>query len=174
MSDYSALKATIDANITDNGHGDITGPVLNAVLNEMVDVLGEGGGANLTGYVSVASIADLPEVGEPTLGYLIGTNLYLYVGEGGDTLLGKYQNCGQFRGPQGQQGQQGENAIGFEDVATQEDGTIVITLSDGNTITIDLNHDHPQYPKYQLLADEAAYQALATKDSDTLYLIPEV
>lgn len=121
MSDYSALKATIDANITDNGQGDITGPVLNAVLNEMVDVLGEGGGgANLTGYVSVASIADLPEVGEPTLGYLIGTDLYLYVGEGGDTAGGKYQNCGPFRGPagangangaegpQGPQGEQGE------------------------------------------------------------------
>lgn len=170
MSDYSALKATIDANITDNGHGDITGPVLNEVLNEMVDVLGEAGG-NLSGYVSVPSVQDLPEVGEPTLGYLVGTDLYVYVGTGGDTLDGKYKNCGPFRGPAGPQG---ENAIGFEDVASQEDGTMVITLSDGNTITIDLNHDHTQYPKYQLLASEAEYEALTTKDSDTLYLIPEV
>ena len=111
MSDYSALKATIDANITDNGVGAITGPVLNEVLNEMVDVLGEGGGggANLTGYVSVPSIADLPEVGQPTLGYLVGTNLYLYVGEGGDTAGGKYKNCGPFRGPKGETGDDGEN-----------------------------------------------------------------
>lgn len=30
-----------------------------------------------------------------------------------------------------------------------------------------------EYPKYVLLADEAAYTALATKDSGTLYLIPK-
>lgn len=42
MADYSALKATIDANITDNNSGAITGPILNDVLNEMVDVLGDG------------------------------------------------------------------------------------------------------------------------------------
>ena len=170
MADYSALKATIDASINTNGQQAITGAILNDVLNEMVDVLGEGytflgvatistnpttpegkayylagaagtyrnfgnitinegclglliwngtswtkeeieglggGGANLTGYVAVASISDLPSVGEDTLGYLIGTDLYLYVGEGGDTLDGKYKNCGPFRGPQGARGEQG-------------------------------------------------------------------
>lgn len=68
----------------------------------------------------------------------------------------------------------GEPGVGFQSVSSQEDGTIVITLTDGNTITIDLNHDHPAYPKYQLCADEAEYQAIATKESDKLYLIPEV
>lgn len=110
MANYDALKRTIDANITDNGVGAITGPVLNEVLNEMVDVLGDGGGANLTGYVSVASIADLPAVGQPTLGYLVGQNLYLYVGEGGDTAGGKYKNCGHFKGPKGDNGDDGESA----------------------------------------------------------------
>lgn len=110
MADYSALHRTIDANIYDNGEGRITGGILNDVLNEMVDVLGEGsGGANLTGYVSVESIADLPAVGEPTLGYLVGTNLYLYVGEGGDTAGGTYQNCGPFRGPAGANGRNGQD-----------------------------------------------------------------
>lgn len=71
-------------------------------------ISGIGGGANLTGYVAVASISDLPSVGEDTLGYLVGGNLYLYVGTGGDTLDGKYQNCGPFRGPAGEQGPQGE------------------------------------------------------------------
>ena len=33
--------------------------------------------------------------------------------------------------------------------------------------------DAANYPKYVLLADEAAYTALATKDSGTLYLIPK-
>lgn len=68
---------------------------------------------------------------------------------------------------------QGEPGVGLDDVDSQEDGTVVLTLSDGNTITIDLNHNHPQYPKYVLCADEAAYIAITTKDSATLYLIPE-
>jgi glycerophosphoryl diester phosphodiesterase len=42
MADYSALKATIDASINTNGQQAITGAILNDVLNEMVDVLGEG------------------------------------------------------------------------------------------------------------------------------------
>lgn len=67
----------------------------------------------------------------------------------------------------------GEDGVGFASVASQQDGTIVITLTNGDTVTIDLNHNHPQYPKYQELADEAAYEALVTKESDTLYLIPE-
>lgn len=58
-------------------------------------------------------------------------------------------------------------------ITTSQDGTFTITLSDGNSYIVNLNHVHPQYLKYELLADEAAYTALATKDSGTLYLIPE-
>lgn len=39
----------------------------------------------------------------------------------------------------------GKPGVGFQSVSSQEDGTIVITLTNGDTITIDLNHDHPQY-----------------------------
>ena len=42
-------------------------------------------------------------------------------------------------------GVQGEPGVGFDSVATQEDGTLVITLSNGDTITIDLNHNHDSY-----------------------------
>ena len=162
MSNYSGLKQDINNNIYENQTQQITGTVLNAILNEMTASLGAGyqfagvatlgmnpgdpdqrvfylagegiytsfggiqvpagklgvlkwdnrwtlqtidglggGGANLTGYVSVASTDDLPDEGVATLGYLCGTNLYLYVGEGGDTKEGKYQDCGSFRGPQG-------------------------------------------------------------------------
>lgn len=162
MSNYSVLKQDINNNIYENQTQQITGTVLNAILNEMTNSLGAGyqfagvatlgmnpadpdqrvfylagegiytnfgglqvpagklgvlkwdnrwtlqtidglggGGANLTGYVSVASTDDLPDEGVATLGYLCGENLYLYVGEGGDTKEGKYQNCGSFRGPQG-------------------------------------------------------------------------
>lgn len=70
-------------------------------------------------------------------------------------------------------GTDGVDGIGFNSISSPQDGTITITLTNGDTVTLDLNHNHPQYLKYVLLADEAAYAALATKDSSTLYLIPE-
>lgn len=78
-----------------------------AAINEAAQTGGGGGGSGLTGYVVVDSIAELPVPGVATLGYLVGTDLYLYVGTGGDTLGGKYKDCGPFRGPQGPQGIQG-------------------------------------------------------------------
>lgn len=79
-----------------------------AAINEAARTGGSGGGSGITGYVVEDSIADLPVPGQPTLGYLVGENLYLYVGSGGDTRGGAYKNCGPFRGPQGPQGTQGE------------------------------------------------------------------
>ena len=69
----------------------------------------------------------------------------------------------------------GEPGVGFASIFTPDpyDGTVIITLSNGDTITLDLNHNHPAYPRYTLLADEAAYSAITTKESDMLYLIPE-
>ena len=65
----------------------------------------------------------------------------------------------------------GEDGVGFQSVSSQQDGTLVILLTDGNTVTIDLNHNHPQYPKYEYLEDEG--EMPATPDEDTLYLIAE-
>lgn len=42
-------------------------------------------------------------------------------------------------------GEPGEDGIGFQTVTSLEDGTVVITLTSGDTITIDLNHNHPAY-----------------------------
>lgn len=42
MSNYSSLKATINANVKANGNQEITGPVMNSVLNAIVDSLGAG------------------------------------------------------------------------------------------------------------------------------------
>lgn len=190
MSNYSVLKQDINNNIYENQTQQITGTVLNAILNEMTASLGAGyqfagvatvgmnpgapdqrvfylagegiytsfggiqvpagklgvlkwdnrwtlqtidglggGGANLTGYVSVASTDDLPDEGVATLGYLCGTNLYLYVGEGGDTKDGKYQDCGSFRGPEGAYIQDIEQT----ETSTENGGTntLKMTLSDG-------------------------------------------
>ena len=205
MSNYSVLKQDINNNIYENQTQQITGTVLNAILNEMTNSLGAGyqfagvatlgmnpgdpdqrvfylagegiytnfgglqvprgklgvlkwdfrwtlqtidglggGGANLTGYVSLASTDDLPEEGQPTLGYLCGTNLYLYVGTGGDTKEGKYQNCGSFRGPQGLQGDPG---VGIASVtqtttSTEDEGINVITVTkeDGTQSTFQVRN----------------------------------
>ena len=48
-------------------------------------------------------------------------------------------------GPQGETGPAGTPGVGFQSVASQQDGTIVITLTNGDSITVDLNHVHPQY-----------------------------
>lgn len=42
MSEYSSLKATINANVKTNGNQEITGSIMNSVLNAMVDSLGRG------------------------------------------------------------------------------------------------------------------------------------
>ena len=50
-------------------------------------------------------------------------------------------------GNDGRDGTNGQDGVGFEtiDTPTVVDGTVIITLSNGNTITLDLNHIHPQY-----------------------------
>ena len=57
MSNYNNLKTSIDANIKQNGNQEITGPILNSVLNQMVNILG-------TGY-QFAGIATLDPATEP-------------------------------------------------------------------------------------------------------------
>ena len=57
MSNYNNLKTTIDANIKQNGNQEITGPILNSVLNQMVNILG-------TGY-QFAGVATLDPATEP-------------------------------------------------------------------------------------------------------------
>lgn len=81
---------------------------------------------NLTGYKAVEDVSDLPM--EPsTIGYLVGDNLYVYVGEGGDTLDGKYKNCGPFRGLKGDRGPQGNS--GYRGEAGELE--VVNNLTDG-------------------------------------------
>lgn len=46
----------------------------------------------LANYKVINDIADLPPDGSPLTGYLLGQMLYLYVGEGGNTLDGKYRS----------------------------------------------------------------------------------
>ena len=79
------------------------------LLVDMIDTLSNLSGESIKGYVSIDSTSELPEdpsASEQMIGYICGTTLYLYVGEGGDTLDGKYQSE-NLQGPQGQQGPAG-------------------------------------------------------------------
>ena len=66
-----------------------------------------------------------------------------------------------------------DSAVGIDDVTSQEDGTVDIELTSGDVVTIDMNHNHPQYLKFYLCASQAEYDAIVTKDATTLYMIPE-
>lgn len=161
------LHAIIDANVYTNNNNEITAQMLRQALYALADNVG----TNLTGFVAVDSLAELPDPGVATLGYLVGENLYLYVGTGGDTLGGKYKNVGRLQGPAGPQG------VGFSSITTNEDGTIDITLTTGDIITIDLNHEHPQYETFVETSVPVGgmlpntFYRLGTLDSDTTFVL---
>lgn len=58
-------------------------------------------------------------------------------------------------------------------VPTPYDGSVNFIFANGDVVSLDLNHSHPSYPKYQYCATQAAYDAITIKESDTLYVIPE-
>lgn len=68
MSNYSSLKATINANIKTNGNQEITGSVLNSVLNAMVTTLGAG-----YQYAGVATPSTNPGTPDNKIFYLATT-----------------------------------------------------------------------------------------------------
>lgn len=123
------LIAFINARIYENGNQEITGETLNQVLVRMTQDLGSiKPVGNLTGYISLASTDDLP-ASQSTIGYLIDGDLYVWVGEGGDTASGTYQNCGPLRGPEGK----GIVSVVQTVVSNVNGGenTIRVTLTDG-------------------------------------------
>ena len=80
-----------------------------------------------------------------------------------------YLNAQAFiEGPPGPPGPAGADGYGYSDVSTPTpyDGTAIITLTNGDTITIDLNHQHTEYLKYELVESLPV-----DPDSGTLYLI---
>lgn len=84
MANYANIKATIDANIKQNGNEEITGPVLNSVLTALIGSLGDG-----YQFKGVASPATNPGAPDAKVVYLaeghgaytnFGNN-YVYRGE---------------------------------------------------------------------------------------------
>ena len=93
----------------------------------------------IKGFRVITSTDELPvepDARERELGYLLGTVLYVHVGAGGDTLDGLWQSV-ELRGQPG---------VGFGTASspTPADGTLQIVLTNGDILTIDLNHTHPE------------------------------
>lgn len=64
------------------------------------------------------SIGDLPaEPTSPPTAYIVEGRFYVYVGEGGDTLDGLYQDCGALEGPAGPQGPKGLDGVVLDGVS---------------------------------------------------------
>lgn len=142
-------------------------------------------GSNITGFKVVDSISDLPTT-PSTLGYLIPDSnsvqtLYVWVGEGGDTYGGMYNNCGRLNGESayetavrnGYQGTEqewllslnGQDGRGIVNVSYQQDietrNTIVTFLfSDGTTSSFPLQDG---LSKDQI---DANTEAIAAADSN--------
>lgn len=95
--------------VANNGSWVDSGVDYNVSIDNSTEINGLGG------YVVLDSVQELPaSPSNPNLGYLIGTHLYVYVGTGGDALDGKYKDCGEFKGPQGEQGNSGYSGAAGE------------------------------------------------------------
>lgn len=71
MSNYSSLKTTINANVKTNGNQEITGSVMNTVLNQIVTSFGAG-----YLYMGVASPSTDPGTPDQNVMYLCGAGTY--------------------------------------------------------------------------------------------------
>lgn len=69
MSNYNSLKTTIDTNIKQNGRQEITGQILNSVLNQMVTSLGAG-----YQFMGVATPETNPSTPDQKVFYLAATS----------------------------------------------------------------------------------------------------
>ena len=74
-------------------------------------------GITISGIKPCASVQDLPQTQTPHA-YIVSGHIYVWVGSGGDTLSGLYQDCGPVQGPKGDngdKGDKGDNGISIGD-----------------------------------------------------------
>jgi hypothetical protein len=67
-------------------------------------------------------------------------------------------------------GEPGTDGVGLQTVTSMMDGTVVLSLTNGDTVTIDLNHNHPQYLRYAMLESESDMPA---NPDSILYMWPQ-
>lgn len=84
-----------------------------------------------------------------------------------DGFTGFYADGSVASGGVGSSG--GGGGYGVESITSNQDGTVDFHFTGGDITTVDLNHEHPQYPKYVHLASES--EMPANPDPNTMYII---
>lgn len=143
-------------NLTEGGEADALSAEQGKVLKGLIDNIGTGSIAAFAQYAVFESVSALPATGAATTGYIVGNHIYAYVGTGGDTRDGKYQDLGALE------------AAGVS-VTTAEDGTFTIHAG-GNDYTVNLNHTHPNMCKL-VVCEESGLPS--TLDNSTIYAITD-
>ena len=81
----------------------------------------------INGYKTVESVEELPlNPMRKNIAYVVGDDMYFWVGTGGDTLGGVYQKANIFKGEKGEAGEAGRDGAMRKVMQTQED--IEVTL----------------------------------------------
>ena len=162
-----AVKYTLPQTLTNTQKQQARDNINAASTTELLQLESEVRGLSGRYYGIYESIESLPE--GDVVGYaFIGTEAPFAIYQfDGTTWSDSGARAQAIYGPPGKDG------IGLQTVTSLMDGTVVLSLTNGDTVTIDLNHQHQQYPKYQYCATQSAYDAITTKESDTLYLILE-
>jgi len=75
MSNYTSLKATVNANIKTNNNQEITGAILNSVLNEVINSLGAD-----YQFAGIAATSTNPGTPDQRVFYLAGAGTFTYFG----------------------------------------------------------------------------------------------
>lgn len=128
-----------------------------------------GVNADLTGDLSLAQTSHI-DIGPARIEY-DATNgaIHITTNQTGNNapVIGFYADGFSAAGGVGEGG--GGGGYGVEQITTNEDGTIDFHFTGGDVTTVDLNHEHPQYPKYVHLSSES--EMPANPDPYTMYII---
>ena len=121
---------------------------------DIIDSLSDAG-HTLSGFITLPALDELPAVPlTPSTGYLVGGRLYLYVGKGGDTADGRYQDCGPLRGATGAIGPKGQDGTDGAPGADGRDGVVL------DASAVNIFHDIADVAGSSLDDDTSQLQAM--------------
>lgn len=105
IDNIKRLAEQVSTNVAPSSN---TNKLVGSLLKRMAAYMAEQAHGPVNGYVFCDSLSQLPTGDlsdkQKRTGYVVGENIYFYVGTGGDTNNGMYRNGGSFRGTPGAAG----------------------------------------------------------------------
>lgn len=166
MESIDKIKRLADIVSKNTAPSSNTNTLIGNLLKAMALYMAEQHHGAVGGYQFLNSIDDLP-TGDLTdkqkrTGYVVGENIYFYVGTDGDTLDGEYQNGGSFHGTKGDDG------LSAYEIWKAIPGNENYTLDDfWRYLTADKGY------KKIPLASESARPAAGNAELDAIYIYPK-